>query len=147
MSDIYKRLIQPDATDARCVAVLRIATIVWGAIGTALSIVLVRVTESALDIWWLFSSVLGSAIIGLFLLGLIVHSLRKQRALLVFLVGLSIIAWMTFSAGDYWPEALRDISSPFHPLLVIVIGPSVMILLGILLAPKALGQRASEPDE
>ncbi len=37
MSDIFKRLLQPNASDARCLVVLRLATIAWGAMGTALA--------------------------------------------------------------------------------------------------------------
>ncbi len=96
----------------------------------------VALTESALDIWWLFSSVLGAAIVGLFLLGLIVPTLRNRQAVFIFGVGLAIIGWMTLSTGDWWPALLNSVASPFHPLLVVVVGPAAMMLLGLLLAPK-----------
>ncbi len=134
MSDFYQRLIRPDASDANCVRVLRGATIVWGTAGTAMALVLVRLTESALDVWWLLSGVLGAAIIGLFLLGWLVPTLRNRSAIVVMIVGTLTIAWMAVTGGDDWPESLTFIASPFHPFLVIVIGPSVMVLLGKMFA-------------
>ena len=51
-------------------------------------------------------------------------------AVIVLVVGMLLIAWMTLSKTDRWPELLANYSSPFHPLLVIVVGPSLMVLLG-----------------
>ena len=79
MSDFYKRLIRPDCIDSQQIAVLRGATIAWGAGGTAMALVLVRMTDSVLDIWWLLSSVLGAAIVGLFLVGLLAPATSVPR--------------------------------------------------------------------
>ena len=130
MSDFYKRLYRPDSSDAQHVTVLRLSTIAWGTMGTFMALALVQLTESALDVWWLLSSVLGAAIIGLFLLGILVPAIRSRGAVIVLVVGMLLIAWMTLSKTDRWPELLANYSSPFHPLLVIVVGPSLMVLLG-----------------
>ncbi|TWT37784.1 Sodium/glucose cotransporter [Posidoniimonas corsicana] len=134
MSDLYVRLVRPDASDSQQVLVLRCATIAWGVMGTAMAIALVSLTDSALDVWWLFSSVLGAAIVGLFLLGLVVPTLQNRQAVGIFVVALAVIAWMTFSIGAYWPKPLAGLTSPFHPLLVVVVGPVVMVMLGLLVA-------------
>ncbi len=130
MSDFYKRLYRPKSNDAQHVMVLRLSTIAWGTMGTFMALALVQLTESVLDVWWLLSSVLGAAIIGLFLLGILVPAIRSRGASFVLVMGMLLIAWMTLSKTDRWPEALANYSSPFHPLLVIVIGPSLMVLLG-----------------
>ncbi len=130
MSDFYKRLYRPDSSDAQHVTVLRFSTIAWGTMGTFMALALVQLTESALDVWWLLSSVLGAAIIGLFLLGILVPAIRSRGAVFVLVMGMLLIAWMTLSKTDRWPESLANYSSPFHPLLVIVVGPSWMVLLG-----------------
>ncbi|MGB7327821.1 MAG: sodium:solute symporter [Rubripirellula sp.] len=136
MSDFYKRLYRPASNDQQHVRVLRVATIAWGAMGTMMALVLVRLTESALDVWWLLSGVLGAGIIGLFLLGLIVPTIRSQRSVWVLAFGMLVIGWMAVSKSDYWPESLDQFTSPFHTFLVIVIGPLAMILVGWLVADR-----------
>ncbi|KAA5547028.1 sodium/solute symporter [Roseiconus nitratireducens] len=130
MSDFYQRLLRPDSSDRSRVGVLRLATLAWGLMGTAMALVLVRLTNSALDIWWTLSGVLGAAIIGLFLLGITSPRLRVRPAVLILLVGAGLIAWMTFSRTAYWPVAWESFASPFHPFLVIVLGPTLMMVLG-----------------
>lgn len=134
MSDFYRRLIHPESSDAAQVRVLRIATIAWGTMGTIMALSLVRLTESALDVWWTLSSVLGAGIIGLFLLGLIVTNIRGRSAIAVLAMGMVLIAWMTVSKTDYWPGAWSKLESPLHPLLVIVVGPLAMIVVGWLVS-------------
>jgi SSS family solute:Na+ symporter len=136
MSDFYQRLLRPEATDAQHVVVLRGATLAWGAMGTIMALALVRLTESALDVWWLLSAVLGAAIVGLFLLGLLAPKIHGKRAILVLGMGMAIIAWMTFSRSDYWPASLGPVASPFNPFLVIVIGPIAMVLLGLMFTQR-----------
>ena len=46
-------------------------TILWGMLGTGLALFLVKVTESALDMWWALSGIIGGGMTGLFLLGMI----------------------------------------------------------------------------
>ncbi len=132
MSDFYKRLFRPQSTDQQHVVVLRLSTIAWGAMGTLMALALVRLTDSVLDVWWDLSSVLGAAIVGLFLLGLIVPAIRSRGAIVVLSLGMLLIAWMTISKTDYWPFA--GYVSPFHPWLVIVLGPIVMVLAGWLIS-------------
>jgi len=138
MSDFYKRLFRPDSKDAEHVIVLRVATIAWGVMGTMMALALVRLTESALDIWWTLSGVLGSGIVGLFLLGVMVPAIRGHKVILVVAIGLVLIAWMVVSKTPYWPESLVGFANPLHTYLVIVVGPAAMIGLGWLLT---LGKR------
>ncbi len=130
MSDFYKRLWRPDSTDAQHVGVLRASTIAWGAMGTMMALVMVRLTDSVLDIWWVLSGVLGAAIVGLFLLGVMVPAIRSHSAILVLILGLTLIAWMAVSKTTFWPTSLEGYASPFNALLVIVVGPSVMVISG-----------------
>ena len=48
MSDYYRRFIDPEASEGRSMAVLYTATLVWGALGTGVALLLVNIT-SALD--------------------------------------------------------------------------------------------------
>lgn len=127
MSDFYQRLISPDAEDKKLMRVLHIATILWGVMGTAMALVLVHVTESALDIWWTLSGVLGSGIIALFLLGLLVRGAGSRIAVASVIIGSLVIAWIVMSASDLWNDQWLIPASPFHPLLVIVVGTVVIV--------------------
>ncbi|MEM9368328.1 MAG: sodium:solute symporter [Planctomycetota bacterium] len=134
MSDFYVRLRKPDAPDGLRMRVLRMATVAWGGMGTAMALVLAKLTDSVLDTWWLLSGVLGAVIIGLLLLGLVVPRLSGRRSVIVVGVGLCVIAWMTLSNSVAWPASLAWGASPFHPLLTIVIGPLVMLAVGRLIS-------------
>lgn len=136
MSDFYVRLIAPDAPDVAQVRVLRMATVAWGGMGTAMALMLAKLTDSVLDTWWLLSGVLGAVIIGLFLLGLVIPKLSGRRSIAVVGVGLLVIAWMTLSSSPWWPSSLSLVASPFHPLLTIVIGPLAMLAVGRLITPR-----------
>lgn len=134
MSDFYKRLWRPDSIDSQHVTVLRLSTIAWGTMGTAMALALVQLTDSALDTWWLLSSVLGAGIVGLFLLGWLVPRVGGGVAFAILLVGMLLIAWMTLSQSTYWPESLAKFVNPFNKLMTIVLGPCLMITLGGLIA-------------
>lgn len=125
MSDLYQRLIRPQATDAQLMRVLRLATLVWGVAGTAVAIGLVYWTESVLDIWWTLSGVLGATIVGLFLMGLVYPRLSDAQAKVAAAAGLVLIAWMTFS--PLWAGRLPLPVSPFHKLWILVVGPVFML--------------------
>lgn len=144
MSDFYRRLFNPNASDRHCVWILRASTVAWGAMGTVMALALVRLTEGALDVWWLLSGVLGAGVVGLFLLGVVVPKARSRQAIVVLAVGMTLIAWMTVSVTDYWPESLAAISSPIHRLLVVVFGPLVMIMLGWLLTLRSVDRQSPQ---
>lgn len=133
-SDFYQRLYRKESSDRQQVNVLRRATIVWGIMGTVMALSLVRLTQSALDTWWTLSSVLGAGIVGLFLMGLLVPNLKSKAAAGVMTFGMVVIAWMTLSIADTWPQSLDAFRSPFHKFLIIVVGPLAMILLGAIVA-------------
>ena len=128
LSDFYQRLLNPEPSTAQSMRVLRSATAVWGLLGTMTAIVLAQVASTALDTWWTISSVLGASIIGLFLVG-VTSKASSRTAMFCLVIGGMVIAWMTLSASDYWPEALSGVASPMHTYLIIVIGPSLMMLL------------------
>lgn len=132
MSDFYQRFINPDADDRQRMRVLHMATVVWGVLGTGMAIALVRLTESALDVWWTLSSVLGSGIVGLFLLGLISRRANSRAAIIAVSYGSLVIAWMVLSASGWWPSSMVAFESPFNNLLVIVVGTACIVGLGSL---------------
>lgn len=134
MSDFYQRLVASEADERHLMQVLHWATIAWGCLGTGMALILVRVTESALDIWWTLSGVLGSGIIALFLLGLLVRSAGSRIAIASVAIGSTVIAWMVLSSSGLWPEESGIPASELHPLLVIVAGTLVIVGSGFLMS-------------
>ncbi len=145
MTDFYQRFVEPRAPDQRLVFVLRAATIVWGVLGTAAALALVRLTESVLDIWWTLSSVLSGGIVGLFLLGRISHRADRRDGIVAVAVGLLAIAWMVLSTSHGWPTAWSRFRSPFHAFLVTVIGTVIILAVGSL-STVLLRRRGAYPS-
>jgi SSS family solute:Na+ symporter len=131
MRDFYQRFAHPAATDRQLMFVLRGATVVWGVIGTATALALVRLTESALDVWWTLASILSGGIVGLFLLGLISRRAGNLAASAAVVTGLVGIAWMVVSNTGLWPQSLAHLRSPLHGFLVTVVGTLVILLVGL----------------
>ena len=142
MSDFYQRLIDPECSDAAKVHVLRATTVAWGLMGTTMALSLVSLTDSVLDLWWMLSSILGAGILGLFLLGIMMPSVRSRTAAWILAAGMGLIAWMTVSRTNLWSDFSFPTVSPFHPYLVIVVGPLFMIALGWIVSRRA-SNRAS----
>ena len=80
-----------------------------------------------MDIWWTLSGILAGGMLGLFLLGMVSRRAKSPAALLAVAVGILIILWM--SAPSDWTSPL---ASPFHKLLIPVIGTTTIVLVGML---------------
>lgn len=96
MNDYYKRFFNPAASERQSMLVLYGSTLVWGALGTGVAIVLSGLPGNALDIWWALSSIFSGGILGLFLLGM-VSRVKNPAAVTGVLIGALVIAWMVFS--------------------------------------------------
>ena len=95
MNDFYKRFFNPEATGKSAMKSLYLGTILWGILGTSLSLYLVKVTNSALDIWWTLSGIIGGAMTGLFLLGMVNRFATKRSAVVATLAGVIAIISVT----------------------------------------------------
>lgn len=138
MSDFHQRLVSPDSSDAARLWVLRLATIAWGAMGTTLALALVHWSESALDIWWTLSGILGMGIISLFLLGIMSPQTGNAAAITAVLIGTCFLIWMVLSNAGLWPQDRLIPASPFHQNWSIVLGPIIVIIAGKTLARKRI---------
>ncbi|MFH5802616.1 sodium:solute symporter [Alienimonas sp. DA493] len=144
LEDYYKRFFNPAADDQAAVRALRTATVVWGALGTGMALLLIRLTDSALDVWWMLASVFSGGIVGLFLLGMASRTNSAGAAVAV-LCGLPVVAWMALSPTPLWPAALDDFRSTLHPNLTAVIGTVVILAVGFLAGVPPFGRRCSPP--
>jgi len=92
--DFYKRLVNRNAEDAQLLRATRWSSVVFGVVGTLSSLFMIRQKE-ALDIWWKFSSIFGGAMLGLFLVGIVVRRATSRGAMLGAIAGILVIVWGT----------------------------------------------------
>jgi SSS family solute:Na+ symporter len=126
--DFYKRLINPQADDARQVGVIRVATAAIGVIATAASLLMID-AKSALDVWWKISAIFGGGMLGLFLCALFYKGMRSSQAMCATLAGLLFVAWATISS-TWFSGAGWDF--PLHVMMIGVCGTLVIVVAGFL---------------
>ncbi|MDA7882093.1 sodium:solute symporter [Akkermansiaceae bacterium] len=117
MNDFYKRFFNPGASEKSAMKSLYLGTILWGILGTGLGLYLVKVTNSALDVWWTLSGIIGGAMTGLFLLGLINKFATNRTAIISTLAG--VIAIISVSS-----------SSLLHAQMAPVLGVLTTLIIG-----------------
>ena len=128
--------------------VLYSGTFLWGLLGTGLSLLLVRLTQSALDMWWILAGIFGGGMTGLFLLGMISRTAKNAAAVAGVSAGIIAILWLSVpqvlaflarlpeqGSMHQWSvrtsEAMQAWSSPFHAYMIPVFGTLVILLIGI----------------
>jgi SSS family solute:Na+ symporter len=136
--DFYKPLINPQASDARLLNMTRLASLVVGLLGTASSLLMLQ-AKAALDTWWTFSGVFGGAMLGLFLVGILVRRATPRGAVLGALAGVLIVLWGTTCA---------DLEGGFaafnYPLHKFMIGPLATVTIVAVAWLETLVSKASD---
>ncbi len=160
MSDYYHRFINREATESQLMRALYASTIVWGALGTGMALLLIKLTESALDIWWTLSGIFGGGMCGLFLLGMISRRARNPAAVTGVLLGMLTILWMSVPKvvsyltafppgsranvlGAWIQHVSADWLSPFNVFLIPVFGTLAILLTGLLVGRLLRSEVAS----
>jgi SSS family solute:Na+ symporter len=98
--DFYKRFFNPKVGERGSIRFLRLATVVWGILGTALGLVMIR-AESALNVWWQISGIFGGGMLGLFILSLLKVRLRLWQGLVSVGVSIAVISWASFMRDSF----------------------------------------------
>lgn len=142
LTDFYRRYVNPRATERQSMRVLWAATFFWGAIGTAVALLMIG-AKNVLDVWWKLAGIFSGGMLGLFLLGIISRRAGNGAALIGVVCGIVVILWMTLSAMPIWPEAWAAIRSPLHEFMIIVCGTITILLVGVFAAQLAYGLRRS----
>lgn len=133
LKDFYGRYIRRNPSEKEAMRVLRGATVLWGILGTLTAMVLIGV-HSLLDAWWVLTGIFSGGMLGLFLLGFLSTRANNAGAITGVLVGLLIIAWMTVSPGEMWPENLKFLRSPIHANMITVFGTLSIFFVGYLVS-------------
>lgn len=127
--DFVKRYFKPDISERSSLRFLRLATVVWGILGTAFALLMIR-AGSALDTWWQISGIFGGGILGLFLLGLLRVRLTLVQGLIAIGVSVAVITWGTFVRGlDDWPAWIQP---TFDPILIGAVGTAALVVIALI---------------
>ncbi|GHT27427.1 sodium:solute symporter [Planctomycetales bacterium] len=147
LRDYYQRFIRPDASEKESMLVLYCGTIIWGILGTGVALLLVKLTDSALDIWWTLVGVFGGGMLGLFLIGMCIKRAGNAAAVFGVSIGTLFIFWMTIPRLTKWLElhnaaetanVFRSLAehcgglSPFHDNMIPVFGTAIMLAAAFL---------------
>lgn len=120
LTDFYKKLRKRASTPRQEMVVLYVASAAVGGLGVVVGILMMQI-DGVLDAWWKLASIFSGGMLGLFLLGLLGHTIRRQNVVIAVAVGLAVIAWMSFLA-------------PLHTYLTIVLGTMAIFLTGFVLS-------------
>ena len=115
-------------------AVVRLSSFGVGILGACVAIAMLSV-ESIIDAWWTLSSIFSGGMLGLFLLGCIPQKINRWAALVGCICGVLVIGWI--SLADMWNLPGLHL----HPYLAIVLGTTVIFLVGFLMTFLIKGGR------
>jgi SSS family solute:Na+ symporter len=127
LKDIYLRYINPEADAKKQFRLLLIATTCMGGLGIVFGISMIGV-KSLLDVWWKLSGIFAGGMLGIFLLGFLAKKVRNFEAKIAAVVGLLLIALMSFK--DNLPEALQI---PLDSKMTVIVGTVSIVGIGLLL--------------
>ena len=126
--DFHKRFFNPNMSEKASLLYLRSATVIWGVLGTAFALLMIR-AKSALDTWWQISGIFGGGILGLFLLCLLRVRLALWQGLAAIGVSIAVITWATF-ARDL-PERFKWAQCHFDSILTGAVGTAALVAIAL----------------
>ena len=147
LCDIHRRYVRPQAGDRESMLVLRLATLVMGALSTLTALAMIQV-KTALDVWWKLAGIFSGGMLGLFLLGLFVQRVRSRHAAIAVALGVAIIGWMTFTPlAKLWlvERGIGWLVSPFHDNLIVVVGTVTILGVGVIVGSFSPAKLSTEP--
>ena len=144
--DFCKRYFYPGISERGALTFLRGATVVWGVVGTAFAILMIR-AKSALDVWWQISGIFGGGMLGLFILSLLKIRLRLWQGLVSIGASIAVISWASFMRGSFLSKFGLEISESWKwaecKLDVVIIGAAGTGVLMVVACVFALANKAA----
>jgi SSS family solute:Na+ symporter len=129
--DFYQRYLRPRASEREAIIVLRLATLAWGAVCTAVGVALMVRAQSALDAWWQLAGLFSAGMLGLFWLGFLSRRATSPDAAVAVVVGMVVIVWATLSPTKYWPQQWQAVRNSMHSLSTVVVVVLVILTVGV----------------
>ena len=142
LTDFVKRLSRGNMSERRNMGVLYTASLVVGALGIVVGLLMMKV-DGVLDAWWKLASIFSGGMLGLFLLGVVCRNVKRAHAVIAVVLGLLSIAYMSLSPLINEGSPFYCLRCPLHTYLTIVVGTTVIFLVGFLLT-AAFGTRKAE---
>lgn len=142
LTDFVKRLSRGNMSERRNMGVLYTASLVVGALGIVVGLLMMKV-DGVLDAWWKLASIFSGGMLGLFLLGVVCRNVKRAHAVIAVMLGLLSIAYMSLSPLINEGSPFYCLRCPLHTYLTIVVGTTVIFLVGFLLT-AAFGDRKAE---
>jgi SSS family transporter len=104
VNDFYLRYVRPGANQAQQMRVSRQATVAWGLVQLAVALAAQWMDRSVLDAGLAVLSYASGAVLGAFLLGTLLPSVREREALIGMLAGLAVMSmvWAWTSVAFTW---------------------------------------------
>jgi SSS family solute:Na+ symporter len=133
LTDYYLRFFRPGSGGRQSMRVLYLSSLVFGIFGILIALAMIRV-KSALDAWWALASIFSGGMLGLFLLAYLARRAKNIYAVTGVIAGVLVILWMSLSPVYFTEGAWIRFRSPFHANLTIVMGTTVIFLVGFLLS-------------
>ena len=109
--------------------ITRLATVVVGAIGTSVSLLMIP-AEAVFDIWLQIAAIFGGGMLGLFLLGVLVPRSTSRGAALGVLAGILVILWGALGSAPKTRDLLGSFVFPYHKYLIGFAGTFAILLIG-----------------
>lgn len=132
LTDYYKRYFAKGRSEGASMKVLYGSSFIFGVLGVGIGLAMTGV-KSALDAWWMLASIFSGGMLGLFLLGFMARKAKRMAAALGTAVGVLVIFWMSISPLWFKEGVWLKIQNPLHANMTIVIGTTVIFLVGFLL--------------
>jgi SSS family solute:Na+ symporter len=136
LNDYYKRYVNPEANNKKSMGVLYSSSLLFGVFGIAVALAMISV-KSALDAWWGLASIFSGGMLGLFLLGILARKAKNIDAVAGVVIGVFVILWMSLSPIYFTDGVWLKIQSGFHTNFTIVVGTTIIFLVGFLLSKLA----------
>lgn len=130
LTDYYKRYINKSSSEKNTMMILYLASIIISLAGIGIGIAMINV-KSALDAWWKLASIFSGGMLGIFLLGAFTKAKDTISALIATIIGVLIILYLSTGPLVFGKEIP---GGKLHSYLTIVIGTTVIIIAGFLLA-------------
>ncbi len=134
--DYVKRYFKKEISEKSSMKVLYLSSLIFGVLGIFVALAMIEV-KSALDAWWKLASIFSGGMLGLFLLGFVARKTRNIDAAIGVIAGVLVILWMSLSPIYFTSDSLLKWSSPFHANLTIVIGTTMIFLVGFVISKFA----------
>ena len=102
--------------------------------------------DGVLDAWWKLASIFSGGMLGLFLLSVVCRTVKKAHAVIAAIMGLLVIAWMSLSPLINEGSPFYCMRSQLHTYLTIVLGTTLIFLVGFLLTKLLPSKKADEKN-